>query len=106
VNGKTKGEVLLDATLGESCFERVARTGIAISVWEDVKGPNGEVGVVNAVGGVGGGRAVVYMVQVRFRFPDFGFYSEKGTVADCDKLQMKSEAETAYTFSIVGKLRY
>ena len=24
---------------------------------------------------------------------------------DCD-LQMKSEAETAYTFSIVGKLRY
>ena len=66
VNGKTKGEVLLDATLGESCFERVARTGIAISVWEDVKGPNGEVGVVNAVGGVGGGRAVVYMVQVCF----------------------------------------
>ncbi len=106
VNGKTKGEVLLDATLGESCFERVARTGIAISVWEDVKGPNGEVGVVNAVGGVGGGRAVVYMVQVRFRFPHFGFYGEKGTVADCDKMQMKSEAETAYTFSIVGKLRY
>lgn len=66
VNGKTKGEVLLDVTLGESCFERVARTGIAISVWEDVKGPNGEVGVVNAVGGVGGGRAVVYMVQVCF----------------------------------------
>jgi len=64
VNGKTKGEVLLDVQLGESCFERVARTGIAISVWEDVVGPNGEVGVVGAVGGVGGGRARVYMIQV------------------------------------------
>ena len=33
VHGKTKGEVLLDEKLGESCFERVARTGIALSVW-------------------------------------------------------------------------
>ena len=64
VNGKTKGEVLLDVQLGESCFERVARTGIAVSVWEDIVGPNGEVGVVNAVGGVSGGRAKVYMLQV------------------------------------------
>ena len=64
VNGKTKGEVLLDAQLGESCFERVARTGIAVSVWEDVVGPNGEVGVAGAVGGVAGGRAKVYMIQV------------------------------------------
>lgn len=67
VNGKTQGEVLLDVRLGESCFERVARTGIALSVWEDVVGPNGEVGVVGAVGGVGGGRARVYMIQVRCR---------------------------------------
>ena len=66
VHGKTKGEVLLDVELGESCFERVARTGIALSVWEDVVGPNGEVGVVGAVGGVGGGRATVYMIQVCF----------------------------------------
>ena len=64
INGKTKGEVLLDVQLGESCFERVARTGIALSVWQDVVGPNGEVGVVGAVGGVGGGRATVYMIQV------------------------------------------
>ena len=64
VNGNTKGEVLLDAQLGESSFERVARTGIAVSVWEDVVGPNGEIGVVNAVGGVGAGRAKVYMIQV------------------------------------------
>lgn len=67
VNGKTKGEVLLDVQLGESCFERVARTGIALSVWEDVVGPNGEVGVVGAVGGVGGGRVRVYMIQVCFK---------------------------------------
>lgn len=64
INGKTKGEVLLDVCLGESCFERVARTGIAMSVWEEVMGPNGEVGMVGAVGGVGGTRARVYMIQV------------------------------------------
>lgn len=64
VNGKTKGEVLLDVQLGESYFERVARTGIALSVWEEVVGPNGEIGVVGAVGGVGGGKARVYMIQV------------------------------------------
>ena len=65
VQGKTKGEILLDAQLGENCFERVARTGIALSIWEDAIGPNGEVGVVGAVGGVAGGRAKVYMIQVR-----------------------------------------
>ncbi|KAI9820531.1 MAG: hypothetical protein M1832_003722 [Thelocarpon impressellum] len=81
VKGKTAGEPLLDVCLGESAFERVARTGIALSIWEDVVGPNGEVGQVGAVGGVGA-RTKVYMIQ------------------------MKSEAETAYTFSLVGKLRY
>ena len=64
VHGKTKGEVLLDAILGETCFERVGRQGIAVSVWEDIVGPNGEVGTVGAVGGVGAGRARVYMIQV------------------------------------------
>ena len=72
INGKTKGEVLLDVQLGESCFERVARTGIALSVWEDVVGPSGEVGTVGAVGGVGGGRARVYMIQVCNLAPIFG----------------------------------
>ena len=65
IHGKTKGEVLLDVQLGEHCFERTARTGIAVNVWEDVVGPNGEVGVVGAIGGVGGGRSRVYMIQVR-----------------------------------------
>ncbi|KAI4255280.1 MAG: hypothetical protein LQ352_002653 [Teloschistes flavicans] len=63
VRGKTKGEILLDATLGETCFERVGRQGIAVSVWEDIVGPNGEVGTVGAVGGVGAGRVKVYMIQ-------------------------------------------
>ena len=101
INGKTKGEVLLDVQLGESCFERVARTGIAVSVWEDVVGPNGEIGVVNAVGGVSGGRAKVYMIQVCYMRGEL----PRGTNVDYFT-QMKSEAETAYTFSIVGKLRY
>ena len=65
IHGKTKGEVLLDVQLGEHCFEKAARTGIALNVWEDAVGPNGEVGVVGAVGGVGGGRMRVYMIQVR-----------------------------------------
>ncbi|KAI9730197.1 MAG: hypothetical protein M1834_005961 [Cirrosporium novae-zelandiae] len=78
INGKTKGEVLLDVCLGESCFERVARTGIAVSVWEE----SGEGGMMKAIGGVSPATAKIYMIQ------------------------MKSEAETAYTFSLVGKLRY
>lgn len=77
VNGKTKGEVLLDVQLGETCFERVARTGIAVSVWEDVVGPNGELGVVNAVGGVGAGRARVYMIQVCFVPCHWGGFEEE-----------------------------
>ncbi|KAK8194438.1 hypothetical protein M8818_007630 [Zalaria obscura] len=65
VRGKTRGECLLDVTLGESCFERVARTGIAVSVWEEAKGPNGELGQVGAVGGVSSARARVYMIQMK-----------------------------------------
>ncbi|WEW54793.1 hypothetical protein PRK78_000218 [Emydomyces testavorans] len=75
IHGKAHGQVLLDACLGESCFERVARTGIAVSVWEEFQG-------VAKEGGVVGGSFKIYMIQ------------------------MKSEAETAYTFGLVGKLRY
>ncbi|OJD13535.1 hypothetical protein AJ78_06019 [Emergomyces pasteurianus Ep9510] len=75
IRGKTRGEVLLDVCLGESCFERVARTGIAVSVWEEYDGVAKEGGVVS-------GNFRIYMIQ------------------------MKSEAETAYTFGLVGKLRY
>lgn len=65
VYGKSKGELLLDVTLGETAFERVARTGIAVSVYEENTGPNGEVGRVGAVGGVSSARTTVYMVQMK-----------------------------------------
>jgi hypothetical protein len=64
VTGKTQGQTLLDVTLSESCFERVARSGIAVSVWEDVVGADGRIGTVGAVGGVSGARARVFMIQV------------------------------------------
>jgi hypothetical protein len=54
---------LLDVCLSESCFERVARTGIALSVWEERIGENGEVENIPAQGGVGG-KTRVYMIQV------------------------------------------
>ncbi|OAL42899.1 hypothetical protein IQ07DRAFT_650655 [Pyrenochaeta sp. DS3sAY3a] len=82
VTGKNKGQVLLDVTLSESCFERVARSGIAVSVWEDLIGEDGEIGRVAKTGGVSGARARVYMIQ------------------------MKSERECAYCFGLLGKLRY
>ncbi|KAL8803047.1 MAG: hypothetical protein Q9182_003417 [Xanthomendoza sp. 2 TL-2023] len=111
VHGKTKGEVLLDATLGETCFERVGRQGIAVSVWEDIVGPNGEVGTVGAVGGVGAGRAKVYMIQVSFppvADAVLGVERERPNrkLMFAVSGQMKGEAETTYTFSIVGRLRY
>lgn len=77
IQGKTAGEILLDVCLGESSFERVARTGIAISVWENHSG-----GSIQHKGGVTGGAFRIYMIQ------------------------MKTEAEAAYTFGLVGKLRY
>ena len=55
--GKTKGETLLDVTLGEGSFERVARTGIAVSVWEQ----RGEIG---KNGGVMTTSVKVFMIQV------------------------------------------
>ncbi|KAF2222654.1 hypothetical protein BDZ85DRAFT_296753 [Elsinoe ampelina] len=82
VKGTTKGETLLDETLAEGAFERVARTGIAVSVWRDNAGSTEGVGRAVDKGGVGANRMDVYMVQ------------------------MKSERDAAYTFGLVGKLRY
>ncbi|PLB37421.1 uncharacterized protein BDW47DRAFT_37917 [Aspergillus candidus] len=77
IRGKTRNEVLLDACLGESSFERVARTGIAVSMRAE-----NENGAMPKKGGVTSGVTKIYMIQ------------------------MKSEAEAAYTFGLVGKLRY
>lgn len=82
VTSKKEGQVLLDVTLSETCFERVARSGIAVSVWEDFVDDRGEVGQVAKTGGVNGARARVFMIQ------------------------MKSEREAAYCFSLLGKMRY
>ena len=75
VSGKSQDHTLLDVTLGESAFERIARTGIAVSVYEGSE----HVGVT---GGVLPNRTTCYMIQ------------------------MKSERDAAYTFGLVGKLRY
>ncbi|KAH7128269.1 hypothetical protein B0J11DRAFT_578501 [Dendryphion nanum] len=82
ISGKKMEEILLDVTLNESCFERIARLGIAVSVWEDIVGPNGELVAAPKTGGVGGARARVFMIQ------------------------MKTERECAYSFSLLGKNRY
>ena len=58
VLGKTKGEVLLDVTLGEEAFERVGRVGIAIRVGEELED-------VKDKGGVAGTRVRVWMCQCR-----------------------------------------
>ncbi|CAL5866961.1 uncharacterized protein PFLUO_LOCUS1173 [Penicillium psychrofluorescens] len=76
IRGKNRGETLLDVCLPEGAFERVARTGIAVSVREENEG------AIAKKGGVTGGIHRVYMIQ------------------------MKSEAEATYTFGLVGKLRY
>ncbi|KAJ5819134.1 hypothetical protein N7474_004725 [Penicillium riverlandense] len=76
IRGKTRGETLLDVCLPEGAFERVARTGIAVSVREENEG------AIAKKGGVTAGSQRVYMIQ------------------------MKSEAEATYTFGLVGKLRY
>jgi hypothetical protein len=77
-----KDDVLLDVTLSESCFERVARLGIAVSVWEDIVGADGVAGRAGVTGGVSGARARVFMIQ------------------------MKNERECAYSYSLLGKMRY
>jgi len=64
-NGKN---VLLDVTASETCFERVARTGIAVSVVEEFMGSDGITGTVGDKGGVAGSKGSVFMIQVCFFF--------------------------------------
>lgn len=46
--------VLLDVVLGANCFSRQGNTGIAVNIWEDIMGDNGQIGMVGAVGRVSG----------------------------------------------------
>lgn len=65
ITGTTKGETLLDVTLGEGSFERVARTGIAVSVWRDNEGSRGDSGRAKDKGGVGASYMDVFMIQMK-----------------------------------------
>lgn len=56
VRNKAPDVVLLDAVLGESCFERIMQTGIAVKVWKEDE-------VIGHTGGVMMGRETVYMLQ-------------------------------------------
>ena len=53
---KAANVVLLDVVLGESCFERVMQTGIAVKVWEEDE-------QIGDRGGVVMGRERIYMMQ-------------------------------------------
>lgn len=92
IHGKTRNEVLLDVSLGESSFERVARTGIAVSVWEEKSATSKDSVFGGSSGGGGGG------------MPERGGVT--GGTYRIYMVQMKSEAEAAYTFGLVGKLKY
>ena len=55
---KRKEFVLLDEVLGESCFEKVMQTGIAVNVWKEDER-------INEYGGVMTGKSSTYMIQFR-----------------------------------------
>lgn len=67
--------VLIDECLGESCFNRVGRIGMAISVWEEEM-------EMKKVGGVVTGKDKIYMIQFH------------------------GEAEAAWVFGSVGRIRF
>lgn len=68
VLGKTAGETLLDVTLGDGSFERVARTGIAVSVWDELREKDGRITHIQTTGGVSAARVRVFMLQVSTPF--------------------------------------
>jgi len=70
ITSKSGNHTLLDVTLGETSFERVARTGLAVSVVEDLVGSNGMRVDVASMGGVGGSKVRVYMIQVSLMYWD------------------------------------
>lgn len=63
-----KGNVIwVDEVLGETSFERIARTGIAVSIWTSEGMENG-TGIPGPQGGIGG-KSTVYMMQVSAYHP-------------------------------------
>lgn len=56
VKNKERDVILLDSVLGESCFERIMQTGIAVKVWSEAE-------AISHTGGVTLGRETLYMMQ-------------------------------------------
>ena len=98
ITSKKGDKVHLDVVLGEFAFLSVGKAGIAISILVGQGEPDG-----TGKPGNGGGISIkrtVYMMQVRYP-------GGRGVLRDTDifRLQMEGEAEAAYSFSILGKLR-
>lgn len=53
IENKAPSVLFYDGVLGARCFTRVNRVGIVMNVREEIMGPNGELGMPGAVGGVG-----------------------------------------------------
>jgi hypothetical protein len=49
-----EGHINFDAVMGSRSFNRIGVVGIVMNVWEELIGPNGEVGMAAASGGVSG----------------------------------------------------
>jgi hypothetical protein len=56
------GEIIIDEVLGANCFQMVGVKGVMATIWDDIRGPNGEVGMIGARGGVSG-RQRKYLFQ-------------------------------------------
>ncbi|TVY45801.1 hypothetical protein LOCC1_G004031 [Lachnellula occidentalis] len=48
------GKVIIDEVLGSRCFQQMGMKGIMCTIWQDIRGPNGELGMIGATGGVSG----------------------------------------------------
>jgi len=48
------GKVIIDEVLGSRCFQQLGIKGVMCTIWQDIRGPNGEVGMIGATGGVSG----------------------------------------------------
>ncbi|CAG8972284.1 hypothetical protein HYALB_00001682 [Hymenoscyphus albidus] len=59
------GQVLIDEVVGAHCFVMLGNKGVMVCIWDDIKGPNGEVGMVGKEGGVSGSQRK-YCFQSRF----------------------------------------
>lgn len=51
-DGKEEQAVLIDVVLGANCYSMLGRTGVAVNIWEDIRGDDGRLGVAGAYGGV------------------------------------------------------